>query len=237
MNNPKGEFEGTKLESWGSTHPKVFHSTILKEIRSWAISLLILGIISFFASGFLSAPWGILLIIVGLASFYFRSSAMLVVYAVTLAWAGISNLSSGQVIWIGFAILQWFLAFQIIKKFISFRKAEESPVDEEFGPSGLTPERSASIFPWAAGASGILSLLGFIGIFVGVIIQSYILKNQATPEFWGFIEGLVVNLGVLGFAIGLASILCKHQKKAVAIVGMVTGILTLIIETIFKFIG
>jgi hypothetical protein len=237
MNNPKGEFEGTKIESWGAAQPKVFHSTILKETRSWAISLLILGVISLLATGFLSAPWGILLIVVGLASFYFRSSAMMVVYAVTLVWAGISNLTSGQAFWIGFAIIQAIMAFLVFRKFISFRKAEESPADGEFNPSELTPERSATIFPWAAGALGVFSLLGLIGIFAGIIIQVYILQNRATPDLWGFIEGLVVNLGVLGFALGLASILCKYKKKAFAIVGMVTGILTLIIETVFKIIG
>jgi hypothetical protein len=221
MNNQGTEFEGVKLEPPKPTLPTVFHSTILKEIRSWAVTLLILGVVSIFASGFLSAPWGVLLIIVGLASFYFRSSAMMVVYAVTLVWAGINNMASGQAIWMGFAFLQWFFAFRVFQKFRSFRKAEINSGEEKLNSSGLTPKRSASIFPWAAGGLGIFSLLGLIGIFVAAIIQAFLMKNQAMPAFWSFIEGFVICLGVLGFAVGLASILCKHPWKAIAIVGFI----------------
>jgi hypothetical protein len=237
MNIQGPEFEGTKIEAWGSAKPKIFPSTISKEIRSWAISLLVMGVISIVASGFLSAPWGILLIIVGLASFYFRSSAMLVVYAVTLAWAGICNIISGQTFWIVFAVIQWVITFQVFRKFLSFRKAEENSAEEEFGSSVLTPQRSSRIFPWAAGALGILSLLGFIVILIGAIIFTFIKGYQAMPELSVFIEGLVVNFGLLGFAIGLASILCKYPKKFISIAGMVTGILPFMIEIILRFIG
>jgi hypothetical protein len=230
------EFASVRIEAPNPTSMVVFQSTILKEIRSWAISLLILGILSIFASGFLSAPWGILLIFVGLASFYFRSSAMLVVYAVTLAWAGISNAISGQALWIAFAIFQWFLVVRVFQKFLSFRRVEVNSAAEESGPSGLTPKRTTSIFPWAAGALGAFSLMGLIGIFIAIIIQVIFIRNQAVPGFLNFIESLVVNCGVLGFAVGLASVLCKYPRRAVAIVGMVTGVLTLLVEIILKIV-
>jgi hypothetical protein len=236
MNYQEPDFEGIRTGPPHFPPPVVLPGTILKEIRSWAIALLVLGVLHIFASGFLSAPWGITLIVVGLASFYIRSSAMMVVYAVTLAWAGIHNLSSGQAGWIGFAIFQWFLAVRVFLKFRSFRRVEADSEEKGSGSSGLTPQRSASIFPWAAGALGAFSLLGLVGVVVGVILLVLFGGSQAVPEFMIFVEGLVVNCGVLGLALGLASLLCKHPRKAVAIVGMVTGVLTLLIETVLSLL-
>ena len=236
MYQQPNDFEGAKIEIPATPNTTVSHSTVLKEIRSWAVTLLILGILSIISSGVLSAPWGVMLIIVGLASFYFRSSAIMVVYGVTLAWAGVVNLTSGQGFWIGFAILQGYLVFRVFQKFISFRQAELSLGEQDSDPNGLTPKRSANVFPWASGLLGVFSLLGFVGIFVGVVIFIVVTKSQVVPQFVIFLEGLIVNFGVLGFAVGLASILSKHPRKIVAIVGMVTGVLTLLIEIILRFI-
>lgn len=88
------------------------------------------------------------------------------------------------------------------------------------------------MFPWAGCALGVFSLLGFIGFFVGAIISIILSPNKAVPEIAGFIEGLMVNFGVLGFAVGLASVLCKHPRKPAAICGMVAGVLTPLAEII-----
>jgi hypothetical protein len=235
VDNDITEFEGVKIESSAVTKPVVFHGTILKEIRSWATTLLVLGVISLFASNFLSAPWGLLLIVVGLASFYFRSSAMMVIYAVTLAWAGISNALSGGVLWIGFAILQLFLVVRVFQKFISFRQAETNTI-EDIDSSGLTPKRSATIFPWAAIVLGSVSLLGFVGLLVGVVVASIMSGKGITSVYLSFLESLVVEMGILGFALGLASVLSRYSKKALAIIGMITGILPPLLEIIFRFV-
>lgn len=99
------------------------HQAVMnKDIRSWAIWLLLIGAIHIFTSGFLSAPWGVLLLIVGLASFVLRDRVMFVVYAVTIAWAAISNLISGQAAWITFAIVQVILAISLFRKFFHYAK-------------------------------------------------------------------------------------------------------------------
>lgn len=237
MNQQGTEFEGAKLGSPKAAPPLIVHTTILKEIRSWAFTLLVLGVISLFASDLLSAPWGVMLIIVGLASFYFRSSAIMVVYAVTLAWAGISNITAGQPFWIAFAIFQWFCVIRVFQKFFSFRRYEANTLDEVPMSNKLTPKRSASIFPWAAGTLGVFSLLGLISVFVVAFILAIFVEVQAVTPFLIFIEDLVVNFGLLGFALGLASVLCKHPRKGLAIVGMITGILPLLVEIILKFVG
>jgi hypothetical protein len=232
----KTDFEGVRIESPYYKDTEVLHRAEIKEIRSWSFVLIILGVIHIFTSGFLSAPWGILLIFVGLASFYFRSSAMLVIYAVTIVWAGISNLTSRQDTWMIFAIIQWVIAFRIFRRFHDYRQGETILDKEETNSSGLTPERSAKVFPWAGFILGVVSLISFISLIVGIIIYTIIYKAKALPEFWGFVEGLIVNFGVLGFAMGLASVLCGYKRKPIAILGMITGILTLIVEIILGFI-
>jgi hypothetical protein len=235
MNDQGTQFEGAKIEAVKPAPAPVFPGTILKEIRSWAFTLLVLGGLHIGASGFLSAPWGILLILVGLASFYFRSSAMLVIYAVTLIWAGISNLTSGQAIWIGGAFIQWYLALRIFRTFVRFQETE-TKVAAESNSNELTPRRVAAVFPWAATLLGVLSFLGLIGIFAIVIVLVAVSGSSTVPSYFGFIEGLVVNAGVLGFAVGLASLLCRHPGKGLAIAGMVTGVLTLLIELVLRFL-
>lgn len=207
------------------------HEATRKEIRSWSFTLIILGALHIFATGLLSAPWGVLLIVVGLASFYFRSAAMLVVYAVTIAWAGISNLTSGEWIWIAFAVIQWYFSFRILRRFSGYRRAEralEAPSD--VNASGLTPQRSAKVFPWAGFLMGVFSFLAFIGAFGSAIVYVIISASETPPGFLSLVEGLAVSTGVLGFALGLASVLCGYRFRVLAILGMVAGLLTLASE-------
>ena len=214
------------------------HEAIRKEIRSWGLALLIFGVLHIVASGFLSSSFGVMLIVVGLASFYFRSAAMLVVYATTLAWAGISNLTSGEWGWIAFAVLQGFICFRVLRRFLQYRQAEavlEVPADVE--ASGLTPQRSAKVFPWAGLFLGGFSLLALVGTFGSVIILLIVSPaTETVPPFLNILEGLAVSAAVLGFALGLASLLCRYRWKIAAIIGMVGGLLTLIIELVVGLI-
>ncbi|NIV38487.1 MAG: hypothetical protein GWN58_56450 [Anaerolineae bacterium] len=213
------------------------HEAVRKELRSWGITLLIFGVLHIVASGFLSSSFGVMLIVVGLASFYFRSASMLVVYAVTLAWAGISNLTSGEWLWIGFAALQGFFCFRILRRFLHYREAEaalEAPSDLE--ASGLTPQRTAKVFPWAGFFLGGFSLLALVAAFGLVIVLVIISTTETMPTFLSILEDLAVSAGVLGFALGLASLLCRYRWKIVAIMGMIAGLLTLIIEVVVGLI-
>ena len=55
-------------------------------------------------------------------------------------------------------------------------------------------------------------------------------RNSDSPSYFGFIEGLVVYFGVLGASIGLASLLSKYKLKALAWVGLIAGVLTVVLE-------
>lgn len=202
------------------------YGVMFEKIRSWGVWSLILGALHIFTSGFLSAPWGILLIIVGLASFYFRSASMFVIYAVTLGWAALSNLLSLEPGWIGFSLYQFFLTFRVFQDYRLFRD-----LDANNGASDQSPDRAARFFPWIGSLLGCSSIIGFVLVMVIVVIVAVGSEGTSTvPDYFAFLEGLAVNFGILGAAIGLASLLSKYRLKPLAIIGLVAGTLTVLFE-------
>jgi hypothetical protein len=216
------------------------HALMLKENRSWGYGLLVIGALHVVTSGILSASWGIMLIVVGLASFYFRTAPMFIVYAVTLAWAGLSNLSGGETGWVIFALFQMYLAYSVFRKYRRFHDAESNYAKLATADATLDTlpaERAARLFPWLGALLSCSSLLGFVLVFVIVIVLAVVNEDAASvPEYLYFIEGLVVNFGVVGFSIGLASLLSKYHPKALAIVAIVAGVLTVVVELALLFL-
>ena len=209
----------------------VAYAAMLREIRSWGWWSLGLGALHLITSGFLSAPWGILLLLVGAASFLFREAAMFVVYGVTLAWAAISNILGGQVTWIIAGLFQVYLAFRVFRQFSRFRRVQEdydNLSNEGNAESRPSAKRTAIIFPWAGGLLGILSLGGVMTLLASTFVL--VALSAQVPNLFSFLGGLTVNLGVLGFAVALSSLLSGYRYKPVAAIGLAASILTLAIE-------
>ena len=204
------------------------YAAMLQEIRSWGLWSLGLGALHLVTSGFLSAPWGILLIIVGLGSFYFRSASMFVVYAVTLGWAAFSNLISFEIGWVGFALYQFFLAFRVFQQYQLFRDIEG---EYHAQSDQVLPNPAYRFFPWLGSLFGCSSILAFVMIVLIVLVLAITSEGQASiPDYFVFFEGLAVNFGILGASIGLASLLSKYHRKPLAIVGLISGVLTVLLE-------
>ncbi len=207
------------------------YALMLREIRSWGFWSLGLGMVSLVASGFLSAPWGILLLIVGIASFYFREAAMFVIYGVMLIWAALSNILGGQVSWILFALFQFLLAFQVFRQFYRFRRSQAdygALLAEGALGTPPVPERAGRVFPWVGCLFTALSLGSLVAILAWVIILFVSEEVKNPPVFFDFMIPLVVNLGVLGFAVSLAALLSGYRYKILAVLGIVAGILELL---------
>lgn len=212
------------------------HAAMLAEIRSWAFWSLGLGALHLITSGFLSAPWGILLIIVGLGSFLFQSASMFIIYAVTLAWAGLSNVLSLEAVWIFFGLYQFYLAFRVFQRFRLFHNME-TEASESTVIDSAPKERADQFFPWLGSFFGCSSIVGFGLLVLTVIFIAVGSNGTATPpDYFGFIEGLIVNFGVLGASIGLASLLSKYKLKALAWIGLIAGVLTVVLEYALIFL-
>jgi hypothetical protein len=210
------------------------YAKMLKEIRSWGFWSIGLGIIHMIGSGFLSAPWGIMLIFVGLSSFLFKSSSMFIIYAVTLAWAALSNISGLDLTWVFFALFQLYLSYRVFRQFGRFRKVEKefhklaSSETEENPPP---PDLAARSFPWIGSLLSCSSITGFVVLIIITFVILIETEGLGTmPSYLGFLEGLTVNFAVLGFSVGLASLLSSFRPKWLGIIAIIFGALTLLIE-------
>jgi len=199
------------------------HTAMLKEIRSWGLWSLGLGVVHIVSAGFLNSGWGILLLIVGLASFYYRTSPIFVVYTVALAWAAISNLISLNSGWVVLAFLQIYFAYRTFKDFQRFRKSENELMLTDAGIS-TTNLRAQKSFPWIGPLLGCSSIVGFAILFVLTIFLGSVYGWESTaPAYYNLMQGLVETLGVLGFAVSLASLLSGHMPKALPILGLIAS--------------
>ena len=196
--------------------------------------MLVLGVLQFVALGVRGAAWGSALIVIGLASFYFRSSAMLVVYGVAMVWVALSNALVGQTTWL---VLQLFLAVLALTRFASFRKMEGNLSPDELAASGLRPGRAAKIFPWAAGALGVVALVGLLGMFSAGVLIGLVKGAQAVvPPILLRAEELVAAGAVLACAAALGSLLSTQPRRSGAVVGLATGGLTVLTEVILMLV-
>jgi hypothetical protein len=212
------------------------YAAMLKEIRSWAIWSLLLGVIQLISFGVLDSAWGVLLLIVGLASFFFHTSAMFIIFGVTLIWAAINNFAGLQVVWIGFSLLQIYWAVRIFMAYRRFNLVES----QVLASSSVQPFENRStllaarIFPWVGAFLGGISFLGLLGgLLLDLVVSIETGGNAALPSFLYFFLDLMINMGVLGFALGLASVLSKFRFKFLSILALVASSLTLLIALIF----
>jgi hypothetical protein len=214
---------------------------MLKGVRSWGTSSIVLGVLHLVGGGFLSAPWGIILILIGLTSFVWRTASMYVIYAMMLAWAGISNLMSGNALWIGFAAFQGLLVFRIVQQYVRFRRA--GLVGAPTGTLDLEEDtgriQATRVFPWLGCVLGMASLAVFV-LIVGSVFVWVILSGSAEQLPWekgfDFILGLAVNVGVLGAAVGTTSLLSRYRWPGLSIAGLVAGGLLVIINLALRLL-
>ena len=210
-------------------------SLMQRETQSWFIWLLIMGLLQMFtAQGFSS--WGALLIAIALASLYFREPAIFVVYAVTIAWAGLSNLLSGTTGWNFFSFLQFFFTYRVFMQFRRFQKAEQEAKTTSMDGTPQPPSRAERVFPWVSIVLGVGSMFGYLLMWAAVLTSAVLgLTSETNSLLWGIIsalETLTIYGGLLALATGLAGWLTGFSYKWVSIVGTVTGGLTLIISVI-----
>jgi hypothetical protein len=196
-----------------------------KDIRSWALWLIGIGIVSLALSFMLDPSWGLMLMIVGFSSFYFCESAIFVIYGSLLAWAAISNLMAGSV-WAVFAAVQAVIALKIFRQFGKWRKVEKTYIyHHRMGriTAPPAPERGARTFPWLGAAPSVVSLGTLLGVVGGMAVSPAVEEDVTVMTGLDWAAMFAVNLGVLGLALGLASLVCRYRQKAPSIAGIVIG--------------
>lgn len=204
---------------------QISHEAMAREIRSWAKWLLGFGVLNVVLSAF-SNSFGVLLIVVGIASHLVQVPAMFVVIAVTLAWAAVSNLLSvfmghyGGIFW---AIIQILLVFRTLHQYADYRQWERQRSLPSAEHRGIGRDRAAQIFPLGGCLFSALAATGAIGVIFLIGIMVEISAIEEPPGVFLFAYGVLVQLGVLGIALGLASLFSGYRYKLLALMGVLVG--------------
>ncbi len=210
---------------------------IARETRNWEASLLVVGLIQIVASAFRDPGWGILLIVVAACSYYFRSAAMFPVYGVTIAWAMICNLLSGDPRWMAFGLLQGYWTFTTFRQFLMIRGATERL---GIGLNAGLPDRAdraAGIFSWTGCALSAAAWLGSVSL-IAVVVISYALTEQAPDtQVLEITADALMDSACLGLGLAVAAILSRFRRRPVSILGALGGVLFLGFSVMLVFLG
>lgn len=236
---PESILDG-ELEATPSS--KFTDDKLSSELSSWGSWMLGFGVLNLILSAFNSA-FGVLLLLVGVASFYLHSSAMLMVIGITLSWAAVSNLASifsgGSFEGLFWSAVQLWLAYQVFGKYRGFRRHEQRDGTDDDSPasSRIGRARAERLMPWIAAAVGLLAPLGFAAVFVSVTAWYAFLGESEPPQSVFTVMFTFAEIGVLGFAFGVAGWLAGYRRRLLSAIGIGGGLIMILAETGLYIMG
>jgi len=127
---------GNKTRREGSTATKTT-ADLKKDLRGWAIGLIIWGMLSFIFTQYFDPVWGGVIIILGIVNFFVINRAMYIVNGLALIFVGILNIiaifSRISILgissfWISYGVMQIIWGFREIIKFVTFSTNPAKPV-------------------------------------------------------------------------------------------------------------
>jgi hypothetical protein len=195
-----------------------------REIRRWAIVTGVLGVANIAGSQMQSA-WGFTLVVVALLSILFPAPVMFILYGVTLIWVALSNITSGSWIFFGFAVLQVVAGVQVLKKYSKY-----APIWQYYHvnlkyPGMPQPEkgmlRAYDSFATLGVLLGILGAVGSFLLFAFAFVQGSTFAQGSYGHFKSLALDFAIDMGMLGFATGLASLLAKYKHTILSILTMI----------------
>ncbi|MBN2389460.1 MAG: hypothetical protein JXR84_01970 [Anaerolineae bacterium] len=216
----------------GAAFPFMAQAVMLKDMRSWAWWLVGFAVLHLFIGGINGIGWAWLLFMVAVGSFVFKDAVMYVLYTVTLAWAGISNLISGQSGWMFFSFLQFYMAYRTFSSYKRFQKLQDEIARIQIIEAAPAKRRwfvAPQIFPWLGGLLGIGSLGGLVLSFGILVVIGLMGAQQPSDTLFILALDIVVNGAVMGVAVSVGALLARYRYKAASIFGLISSILVLII--------
>lgn len=215
---------------------------LYKNIRSWAISLLVWGGLSLVAGGMLDPIWGLMLIALGIISFRIKIPSIFLIYCVILAGASITNLFaalSGGGAWFLLLGAVFIQVVASIRTYADYRKFRQLPLKEIY-EAGHWPEntpkpqdeaRILNIFAVASFILGIISIsmlsLFFLTIFILALLPEF---NYESTLILDWIALGAVGLAWFGVGFSLSAIISGNDRKMWAIAGIIISGLVLLVE-------
>lgn len=176
---------------------------------------------------YLSVSWGTTLLILGLSSIIFQEAPIIIVFVVSLAWAGIYNMLFGGV-WIFFGLLFIFSSLRLfwkIRFFQKFEKEYNSFIVQQDSPLETRVQRAPRYFPRLGYLVSSFASAALIGLYIVTALDAISQKFML-----GWIFDFINRAGMIGFSVSLAALLSKMRPKWMAWVGIVLGALVMFNE-------
>ena len=173
----------------------------------------------------LSGSFGIMLLFTGAFGYYLTVPALLLVEAIIFIYAAIFNLFVGEVMAIAFSMILLISGIQTIRIYRRYRKIdlkEETSNSKYLKTADFsTKERMAAWqFPTIAFFLTIISWIGFVTTFILVILFFAQSIEVEVPSIPTFLLELFLEMGIWGFAFGLASLLSRYRYKVLSILAI-----------------
>lgn len=234
-------------------------SQMYKNCRSWAIVTLVLGGVSLIGRETFDPGWGIILIITSILSWKTRIPGMFALYAVIMGWAAITNLvvglSGGEWWWFVLALAQTFWTVSLIKQLRKYRSLRITELYQAGDwPANLSPPQNeegksrnfafASVImaasPWILLPVFCLAITIYVLAYQSsqppeIVMQSF--DQLAFANLTQFLCSGTIAMPVLALGLGIAALVSKTSKKKLALGGVITSAIFLIIFLILALIG
>lgn len=215
------------------TDPDALRSLIASQVQAWGGGFLLMGAVQLIPGTNLDHVWGVILILAAGMSFYFNNAALLPAYGVLLAWAALSNLLSGEWLWIGFAVLQTYWVFQTFQQFAILRRAAARL---GIGLEAESLHHADKLLPGAGFAFTTLGWLGF-GLWWAVLFWYAFNEQALSDEAVGTAFMAVIDLAVLGLAFAVAALAARYRFRPLSILAIVGAGLLLVCFAALMLLG
>lgn len=207
------------------------YNRMKKSIRSWIWWLVVCTVISAVTS---NTEWAIVLGIVALMSVYlYDVFGMYLVYAGLMLWASISNiLLGGGGFWVSVGLIQLLFAGYAVREYLTYRNIGiATNVDPQIKDlSTSISSNRGSHLAWISLLFGLIFLLGTCSVIsVGIVMQATNNIDIFAGSWADTVSNLVVDLGILGLPVGIASLISKQRHKAAAVTGIVLGLISVLL--------
>ena len=228
---------GLEAEAPSPPAPSVNVLQMHKDLRSWAITSLVLGVLSIFASGTFDPVWGIMMIVIAILAWRIRLPAMLALYAVVMGWAALTNglsvLYGGDIVWLGATLLQVYWVYSILRRWKQYSRV---PLEDVYAsgawPTSMSPPQQESVITGQFAVAGfILALFALIllpSTFVVVVLYGAITQSATTPPLLLWLLSGAVDIGVMALGLSLAGRLSRNERRGWGTAGIVVSAVVLV---------
>jgi hypothetical protein len=212
----------------------LIYTEMVKRIQSWAVFLLIFGVILLVSTQGEINNWAIALIFSGILSLLFKTRGIFVLNAVIVFWAAFSNITSGNLYWMLFSLIQVYVGISIFRDFHRFKDINhsellDSDLENIKNIRQTKAEKFIPLLGFLLGSLALVSLIIFYVIMISVTITyEGVFPTDGLYSIALLLVGISQTSSLVAFSMSLSALLCKYPKIMLPILGMICSTLVIL---------